>query len=96
VNQILIRAIRGEVLSYNFPVVIGASSEIIQAFASLVRPEIDDERIDLLRATLTFACIEETKLDIEHYVRRVDALAKRVAAKINDPDDPVQMIAVLI
>jgi hypothetical protein len=77
-------------------VVIEASSEIIQAFASLVRPEIDDERIDLLRAALTFACIEETKLDIEHYVRRVDALAKRVAAKISDPDDPVQMIAALI
>ncbi|HZI55309.1 MAG TPA: hypothetical protein VFF39_00970, partial [Verrucomicrobiae bacterium] len=60
--------------------VIGASSDIIQAFAALVRSDIEDERIDLLRAALTFARIEDPQLDIEHYVRRVDALAKRVAA----------------
>jgi regulator of sirC expression with transglutaminase-like and TPR domain len=81
-------------------VITGASADVIQAFAALVRPEIDDERIDMLRAALTFARIEEPKLDVEHYVRRVDALAKRVAAKIiaaenSDPDDPVQMIAAL-
>jgi regulator of sirC expression with transglutaminase-like and TPR domain len=76
-------------------VVIGASSDIIQAFAALVRSDIEDERIDLLRAALTFARIEDPQLDIEHYVRRVDALAKRVAAKIQDPDDPVQMIAAM-
>jgi regulator of sirC expression with transglutaminase-like and TPR domain len=81
-------------------VITGASSDVIQAFAALVRPEIDDERIDMLRAALTFARIEEPKLDVEHYVRRVDALAKRVAAKIvaaenSDPDDPAQVIAAL-
>lgn len=75
--------------------VTGASTEIIQAFAALVRADIEDERIDLLRAALTFARIDDPQLDIEHYVRRVDALAKRVAAKIQDPDDPVQMIAAL-
>jgi regulator of sirC expression with transglutaminase-like and TPR domain len=76
-------------------VVIGASSDVIQAFAALVRSDIEDERIDLLRAALTFARIEDPQLDIEHYVRRVDALAKRVAAKVQDPDDPVQMIAAM-
>jgi regulator of sirC expression with transglutaminase-like and TPR domain len=76
-------------------VVTGASSDIIQAFAALVRSDIEDEHIDLLRAALTFARIEDPQLDIEHYVRRVDALAKRVAAKIQDPDDPVQMIAAM-
>ncbi|HLK52677.1 MAG TPA: transglutaminase-like domain-containing protein [Candidatus Angelobacter sp.] len=75
--------------------VIGASSDITQAFAALVRSEIEDERIDLLRAALTFARMEDSALDIEHYVRRVDALAKRVAAKIKDPDDPLQMIAAI-
>ena len=74
---------------------IGASSEIIQAFTALVRSEVEDERIDLLRAALTFARMEDPRLDVEHYVRRVDALAKRVAAKIQDPDDPQQMIAAL-
>ncbi len=80
---------------YNFHVAIGASSDIIQAFAALVRSEIADERIDLLRAALTFARVEDPALDIEHYVRRVDALAKRVAAKIQDPDDPTGMIAAI-
>ena len=74
---------------------IGASSDIIQAFTALVRSEVEDERIDLLRAALTFARMEDPRLDVEHYVRRVDALAKRVAAKIHDPDDPQQMIAAL-
>jgi regulator of sirC expression with transglutaminase-like and TPR domain len=76
-------------------VAIGASSDIIQAFTALVRSEVEDERIDLLRAALTFARMEDPRLDVEHYVRRVDALAKRVAAKIQDPDDPQQMIAAL-
>jgi regulator of sirC expression with transglutaminase-like and TPR domain len=82
-------------LGYNFLVITGASAEVIQAFAALVRAEIEDERIDLLRAALTFARIEEPALDVEHYVRRVDALAKRVAAKIQDADDPAQTIAAL-
>jgi regulator of sirC expression with transglutaminase-like and TPR domain len=76
-------------------VITGASSDIIQAFAALVRSEIDDERVDLLRSALTFAQIEDPQLDIEYYVRRVDELAARVAEKIDDPDDPVQIIAAL-
>ncbi len=80
---------------YNFDVVIGASSDIIQAFAALVRSEIEDERVDLLRSALTFARIEDPQLDIEDYVRRVDELAARVSEKIEDPDDPAQVIAAL-
>ena len=72
-----------------------ASSDVIQAFAALVRSEIEDERIDLLRSALTFARIEDPQLDIEHYVRHVDGLATRVAEKIQDPDDPPQVIAAL-
>ena len=75
--------------------VTGASLDIIQAFAALVRSEIEDERIDLLRSALTFARIEDPQLDIEHYVRHVDELAVRVAEKIQDPDDPPQVIAAL-
>ena len=83
------------VFGYNFDVVIGASSDIIQAFAALVRSEIEDERVDLLRSALTFARIEDPQLDIEDYVRRVDELAARVSEKIEDPDDPAQVIAAL-
>ena len=75
--------------------ITGASSDIIQAFAALVRSEIEDERVDLLRSALTFARIEDPQLDIEDYVRRVDELAQRVAEKIEDPDDPVEIIAAL-
>jgi regulator of sirC expression with transglutaminase-like and TPR domain len=76
-------------------VVTGASSDVIQAFAALVRSDIEDERVDLLRAALTFARIEDPQLDIEHYVRRVDGLGMRVSAKIQDPDDPQETITAL-
>jgi len=76
-------------------VIIGASSDLIQAFATLVRSEIEDERVDILRAALTLSRIHEPALDVERYVHRVDELAARVAAKIDDPDDPVQIIAAM-
>ncbi len=66
-----------------------------QAFAALVRSEIEDERVDLLRAALTFARIEDPQLDLEHYMHRVEELARRVAARIQDLDDPAQVIAAL-
>jgi len=76
-------------------VVSHSSPDLIPSFAALVRSEIDDERVDLVRAALTFARIEDPQLDIEHYVRHVDELARRTAAKIQDPDDPAHLIAVL-
>src|ERR1041384_8875541 len=72
-----------------------ASADVIQAFAAFVRSEIDDERVDLLRAALTFARIEDPQRDIEPYVRRVEELSHRAAAKVQDLDDPAQMIAAL-
>jgi regulator of sirC expression with transglutaminase-like and TPR domain len=76
-------------------VITGASSDVIQAFAALVRSEIEDERVDILRAALTFSRIDNPALDIERYAHRVDELAVRVAAKIDDPDDPIEVIAAL-
>jgi regulator of sirC expression with transglutaminase-like and TPR domain len=72
-----------------------ASQDVLQAFAALVRPGIDDERIDLLRAALTFARIEYPDLDPAPYMAQVEALSRRVAAKIDDAGDPVQCIAAL-
>ena len=69
--------------------------DLTQAFAALVRSEVEDEHIDLLRAALTFARIEEPRLDIERYVRRIAELANRVATKIQDHDDPGQIIAAM-
>jgi regulator of sirC expression with transglutaminase-like and TPR domain len=76
-------------------VVSKAASDLTQAFAALVRSDVEDEHVDLLRAALTFARIEEPQLDIERYVRRVAELASRVAARIQDSDDPGQAIAAL-
>jgi regulator of sirC expression with transglutaminase-like and TPR domain len=76
-------------------VITGASSDVIQAFATLVRSEIEDESVDILRAALTLSRIHEPALDMERYVHRVDELAARVAVKIDDPDDPVQIIAAM-
>jgi regulator of sirC expression with transglutaminase-like and TPR domain len=69
--------------------------EVIQAFAALVRPEIEDDRIDLLRAALTFARVEYPQLDEAHCVKRIEELAHRAAARITEPGDPSQSIAAL-
>ncbi len=71
------------------------SPEVIQAFAEFVRPEIEDECIDLLRATLTFARIEYPQLQAEPYVQRIEDLAKRVSGLVQDAGDPEQSIAAL-
>jgi regulator of sirC expression with transglutaminase-like and TPR domain len=76
-------------------VISGASSDLIQAFAALVRSEIEDERVDLLRAALTFARIEDPQLDVEQYVRQVEELSHRVAARVQDLDEPTHVIAAL-
>jgi regulator of sirC expression with transglutaminase-like and TPR domain len=89
------RAAAYSAFSYNFDVALRAGSDVIQAFAALVRSDIEDERVDLLRAALTFARIEEPQLDIEAYVRRVEELAQRVRDTIQDLDDPGEIIAAL-
>jgi len=72
-----------------------ASPEVTQAFAALVDSKIADERIDLLRAALTFARIEYPEIDIELYVLRVEALARRVSALISDSDEPSECVTAL-
>ena len=73
----------------------GCSPEIIQAFAALVRQEIEDERLDILRAALTLGRIEYPHLDVNKYVQEVEELASRVEARINETGDPAQSIAAL-
>lgn len=72
---------------------VTVSSELLQSFAALVRPEIEDERIDLLRAALAFGRIEYPHLDTERYVRRVEELARRVSEGIHNIDEPADCIA---
>jgi regulator of sirC expression with transglutaminase-like and TPR domain len=73
----------------------GCSKEVIEGFAVWVRPELEDERMDLLRAALVFGRIEYPDLDIEVYVKQIEGLAARVAARIQETGDPAQSIAAL-
>ncbi|HKW76689.1 MAG TPA: transglutaminase-like domain-containing protein [Terriglobales bacterium] len=74
---------------------VHASSEVLQAFASQVQSGIEDERIDLLRAALAFSRIEYPQLDPAPYVHQVEDFARRVAERIDDPDEPAVCIAAM-
>ena len=61
-----------------------ASAELIDAFSVFVAPELEDEKIDLIRAALLIARGEYPHLDVEVYAARVEELARRVAALASD------------
>src|SRR5437879_4247536 len=75
--------------------------EKLQAFSSLVSPQIADENIDLLRAALVIAQTEYSDIDEARYIARVHALAKRVMSgpdlrsligRIPEPSETVRAI----
>ena len=74
---------------------VRANSDVLQAFAALVHNGIEDERIDLLRAALTFARVEYPQLDPTPYVRQIEELARRVQTSIADLGEASQRIAAL-
>jgi regulator of sirC expression with transglutaminase-like and TPR domain len=61
-----------------------APAELVEMFSVFVHPDIEDEKIDLIRAALVIARTEYPKLEIEDYASRVEALARRVAAHASD------------
>ena len=63
-----------------------APAELVEMFSVFVSPDIEDEKIDLIRASLVIARTEYPKLEIEEYVGRVESLARRVAAEASDFD----------
>ncbi len=70
-------------------------TELAEAFAVLVGPQVSDENIDLVRAALTIARTEYPDLDLESYVARIDELARMAEAQISDIGDPARTIAAL-
>jgi regulator of sirC expression with transglutaminase-like and TPR domain len=68
---------------------------LTEAFAALAGPQIDDEKIDLIRAALTIARTEYPDLDVESYVERADELARAAEARIGDIGDPLDVITAL-
>jgi regulator of sirC expression with transglutaminase-like and TPR domain len=61
-----------------------ATPELIATFSVFVGPNIEDEKIDLIRAALVIARTEYPALDIEAYAARIEDLARRVAALVPD------------
>jgi regulator of sirC expression with transglutaminase-like and TPR domain len=70
-------------------------SPAVEEFAALVKPEIEDEAIDLLAAALAIARMHYPGLDSARYVAQLDDLAARVRARISDTGDAGQSIAAL-
>jgi len=68
---------------------------LAQAFVSLVGPEVEDDRIDLVRAALVIAQTEYPNLDIDTYCARIEDLARRVKRLVPDLGDPSESIAAL-
>jgi len=68
---------------------------LAQAFAALVGQEVEDERIDLVRASLTIAQTEYPALDTNAYCSRIEELARRVRRLVPDLGDPSESIAAL-
>lgn len=68
---------------------------ITEVFAALVRSDVEDDRIDLLRASLTIARTEYPQLDIRNYVNRVEALASKVRGQLSPELTTVDMVTTL-
>jgi len=68
---------------------------LAQAFAALVGQEVEDERIDLVRAALTIAQTEYPNVEIDAYHGRIEELARRVKRLVPDLGDPSESIAAL-
>jgi len=61
-----------------------AASELIEAFSVFVGKDVEDERIDLVRAALVVARTEYPELDTEAYALRVEELARQVSSLAPD------------
>jgi len=68
---------------------------LAQAFAALVGQEVEDERIDLVRAALTIAQTEYPDVAIDAYRGRIEDLACRVKRQVPDLGDPSESITAL-
>lgn len=60
-----------------------APAELLETFSVFVAPDVEDEKIDLIRAGLVIARTEYPDLEIEEYAGRVESLARRVAAQVS-------------
>lgn len=63
-----------------------ASAELVEDFSLFVSPDLEDEKIDLIRGALVIARTQYPNLEIEEYASRIESLSRRVAALSSDLD----------
>lgn len=71
-----------------------APAKLVETFSVFVSPEIEDEKIDLIRGALVIARTEYPELDIEEYAGRIESMARKAAALAPDLD-PQRALAAL-
>lgn len=72
-----------------------APAELIETFYLFAAPEIEDERIDLIRAALVIARSEYPSLEIEEYAGRIERMARRAASLGASETDARRTLAAL-
>src|SRR5438270_5879482 len=70
-------------------------SPLAKEFAALVSPEIEDEQIDLLTASLTIAKLEYPELDVTKYRERVTTIAEHVKARIGRTAESLETLGII-
>ena len=70
-----------------------ASAELVKTFSVFVSPDLQDEKIDLIRGALVIARAEYPNLEIEEYAGRIEAMARRVAALAGNLDPQATLAA---
>lgn len=69
-------------------------AQLVEAFSLFAGPNLEDERIDLIRGALVIARTEYPNLEIEEYAGRIERMARRVAGMTSDLD-PKRTLAAL-
>ena len=70
------------------------SPELMETFSVFASPELEDEKIDLIRGALVIARTEYPHLEIEEYAGRIEKMGQRAAALAPD-GDPQRTLAAL-
>jgi len=71
-----------------------APADLVEAFSLFAGPDLEDEKIDLIRGALVIARTEYPSLDIEEYAGSIERMARQVAAMAADLD-PKRTLAAL-
>jgi len=70
------------------------SAELMETFSVFASPDLEDEKIDLIRGALVIARTEYPHLEIEEYAGRIEKMGQRAAALAPD-GDPQRTLAAL-